>query len=179
MGEKAVALGVAGIMKAKSKLGIGTIRKRPRKKPSSNNKKLGKGIYFAAAVRRGCKGIAGKKYKSINNAINDALVSIKKGNVAVHKPRSRIIPVPKKTGGILPLIPLFVGLSALGALGSSAATIANAINVANSAKNKLAETLDVNRHTRAMETIPIGKGLFLGPYKKGCGLYLKPYSKNH
>lgn len=163
-------------MKAKSKLGMGIIRKRPGKKPSSNNKKLGKGIYFAAAVRRGRKGIAGKKYKSINNAINDALVSIKKGNVAVHKPRSRIIPVPKKTGGILPLIPLFVGLSALGALGSSAATIANAINVANSAKNKLAEQ---QRHNRAMETIPIGKGLFLGPYKKGCGLYLKPYSKNH
>ncbi|KAK9738176.1 Phospholipase A2-like domain [Popillia japonica] len=50
----------------------------------------------------------------------------------------RIIPVPKK-GGILPLIPIFAGLSALGALSGGAAAIAKAVNQASQAKKQLSE----------------------------------------
>lgn len=40
--------------------------------------------------------------------------------------QKRIIPLPK-TGGILPFIPIFAGLSALGSLTGGAADVANAV----------------------------------------------------
>lgn len=49
---------------------------------------------------------------------------------------SRIIPVPNKIGGALPLIPIFAGLSALGALMGGSASVANAaISASNAKKN--------------------------------------------
>lgn len=93
----------------------------------------------------------------------------------------RVIPLPK-VGGVLPLIPIFAGLSALGALMGGSASISNAVINANSAKNKLKES---QKHNETMEAIALGKqplrsgnGLFLTPYKKGYGLYVKHYSNS-
>lgn len=97
----------------------------------------------------------------------------------------RVIPVPK-IGGILPLVPIFAGLSALGALLGGTASVTNAVMTTNNAKQKLAEN---KRHNEMMEAISLGKstsnnrngkGLFLAPYKKSFGLYLNssPHSKN-
>ncbi|KAF0716903.1 Uncharacterized protein FWK35_00028989 [Aphis craccivora] len=51
-----------------------------------------------------------------------------------NKKTPRIIPIPKK-GGVLPLIPIFAGLSALGALTGGVGNIVKVINELNSGKN--------------------------------------------
>lgn len=85
----------------------------------------------------------------------------------------RVIPLPK-TGGFLPLLPIFAGLSALGSIAGGAAGIAKAVNDSKSAQISLQES---KRHNRAMEAIALGKGLYVKPYKKGNGLFIN-YSKN-
>ena len=77
-----------------------------------------------------------------------------------------------KTGGILPLIPLFAELSAVGALAGGAGGIVKAVNDSKAAKQQLEEN---KRHNKTMESIAMGKGLYLKPYKRGFGLYLKPW----
>jgi hypothetical protein len=91
----------------------------------------------------------------------------------------RIIPVPK-IGGALPLIPIFAGLSAIGSLIGSTTGVIRAVNAAHEAKKQLTEN---ERHNKMMETIAIGKptkgyGLYMTPYKKGLGLYIRPDTKN-
>lgn len=73
---------------------------------------------------------------------------MKKGKGKTTKGKGlRVIPIPK-TGGILEyLIPILTGLSSIG-------------NIAGDASKLLK-----------------GKGLKLGPYKKGYGLYLRPYQE--
>jgi hypothetical protein len=95
------------------------------------------------------------------------------GRGKIRKPR--IIPIPK-TGGILPLVPIFAGLSAIGSLIGGTAGIAKAINDSGTARKKLEEA---NRHNKMMESIAIrnGKGIFLKPYRKGLGLFLGKHPK--
>lgn len=78
----------------------------------------------------------------------------------------RIIPVPK-SGGFLPLIPIFAGLSAAGSLVGGAAGVAKAINEFKTAKKQLSE---LERHNKQIEAVCIGKGLHLKPYKNGLGI---------
>lgn len=172
--EKIAALAVQGAMKAKTTLGLGL--KHPTKKRCNTKKKTvrGKAISFLAAVREARKSIGGDKQLTLQKAAQRALQSIRKSGRKILPPRQRIIPVPK-TGGFLPLIPLFAGLSALGALSGGAAAVANAVNQAKANRAKLDEE---KRHNMSMEQKPVGKGLYMYPYKKGYGLYLKPFSKN-
>lgn len=92
----------------------------------------------------------------------------------------RIIPVPK-LGGVIPLIPIFAGLSALGAFVGGSASVANVVSSANDAKQRLKEA---QCHNETMEAIAIGKskkrgnGLFLSPHKNGLGLFVRPYDNN-
>lgn len=106
-----------------------------------------------------------------------ALIAAKKSSSPAIIQIPQIIPIPK-TGGMLPLIPIFAGLSALGTLAGGTAGVVRAIAAASEAKKELKEN---KRHNQMMEAISIGKsrkgnGLFLKPYGKGYGLYLKPYS---
>lgn len=160
IGEKAAALAIAGIMKGKTKLGMGSLRKKRRSR---------KVLSFAGAVNRARKLIKGRNTGNLMNVVNTALSGIKNKKIA--QPRSRILKIPK-TGGILPLIPIFAALSALGSLGGGAAAVAKAVGDAKAAAKDLKEK---ERHNRAMEAVTVGKGLHLGPYKKGFGLYLNPY----
>lgn len=86
----------------------------------------------------------------------------------------RIMKIPK-TGGVLPLVPIFAGLSALGALMGGSASITNAVISSNRAKKELDEAA---RHNKTMEAISLGKnahtgsGLYLGSYKTGLGLFI-------
>lgn len=116
-----------------------------------------------------------KKYKPKNDkaAIKFAHVAAKKmfSKSGVSVPR--VIPLPK-TGGLLPLIPIFAGLSALGSLAGGAAGIAKAVNDSKTAQKKFTESV---RHNKMLEAITLGKGLYIKPYKKGNGLYLHS-SKN-
>lgn len=130
--------------------------------------KLGAGVRNFKGLIRKMKSQL-KRYKPKNNraAIKCMYLAAKKmipKNCKVKLPR--VIPIPK-TGGILPLIPIFAGLSALGALAGGAAGITKAVNDYKLAKNDLKESV---RHNKMMESIAIGKGLYIKPYKKGKGL---------
>lgn len=168
-GEKAAALTIAGIMKGKTKLGMGTRRKSRRRLRKSGKKRLGGVISFTGAVNRARNRIKGRKGFDIMKAAKMALGAIK--TKKIRHPKTRIIKIPK-TGGILPLIPIFAALSALGSVGGGAAAIAKAVGDAKAAAKDLKEK---ERHNKAMEAVAVGNGLYLGPYKKGFGLYLNPY----
>lgn len=150
-GEKMASWLVKNAMKAKLKTGAGVnsfkngvskIRAHLMKHKCKNNKAAIKFAYTAA--------------KKIFN---------KKKGIRV----PRLIPIPTKTGGFLPLIPIFAGLSALGSLAGGAAGIAKAVNDYKSAQQNLKES---ERHNKTMESIAIGKGFYVKPYKKGSGLCL-------
>lgn len=171
LSERASSLLVTNLMKAKTKFGLGIMS--PKK-----NKKVTKKSKFTSTFQKIKKEVKSKNPKNIDESIKVALAAAKKilngKNNKLFK-TARIIPVPK-VGGIIPfLIPLFAGLSAVGALSGGAAGIARAVNQASSAKKKLSE---MKRHNETMESIAIGRGLYLKPYKKGFGLYLAPQTKN-
>lgn len=197
LGERAAALGVSGIMKTKSAIGAGVKIQRRRKKSNQKRRKAGLGIRFkrSASTQKAALNAAVRNAKSVlrihkPTSIADAsILALKAAKAAVNthkiygKPNGelpRVIPVPK-IGGILPLIPVFAGLSALGALMGGSAGIASAVNSASKAKKEYNE---LKRHNESMEAIALGNtrkggtGLFLKPYKNGLGLYLTPYSKN-
>lgn len=137
--------------------------------------KAGAGVHtFKSAVSKIRSKLKKLKNKDSNNAIKIAYAAAKKlfkNKKGVRLPR--IISIPK-TGGILPLIPIFAGLSALGSLAGGAAGIAKAVNDYKTAQKNFQES---ERHNKMMESIAIGKGLYIKPYKKGRGLFVN-CSKN-
>lgn len=175
MGERSAALTVAGAMRAKmglSKLGRGISKLKCKRKKKCL-------CTFRNLMKSAKNAIKKTKPENIDAAVRiaiNAAKELKKGN-KVAKPR--IIPVPK-IGGVLPLIPIFAGLSALGSIIGSTTGVVRAIGAANEAKKQLMEN---ERHNKMMEAIAIessskGHGLYMKPYKKGLGLYIKPYPKN-
>lgn len=179
LGERAWALGVTGLMKAKRKLGMGMKNGSAKKKRVKKTTALKQ--VFQNAIKEAKDEIAKKKPQTVPSAAQVALdaakAAIKNHKISKKKIQSglpRIIPIPK-IGGVLPLIPIFAGLSALGALMGGSASIANAVVSANNAKKNLKEA---QRHNQSMEAIAIGRnaktgsGLYLMPHKKGYGLYL-------
>lgn len=133
--------------------------------------KSGAGIKgFKKIVSKIKSNLKKSKPKNTNAAIKCAYTAAKKfllKNKGVRLPR--VIPLPKM-GGILPLIPIFAGLSALGTLAGGAAGIAKTVNDYKSAQQNLSES---QRHNKMMESIALGKGLYIKSYKKGAGLYIK------
>lgn len=193
VGEKMAALGVTGIMKTKSKLGMGL---KPYVVGCSKNKKKKKKNKLEVPVSKVLKKAKDAAANQIKNkkptTVPDAAkLAVQAAKVAIknHKfPRAdiesslpRIIPVPNKIGGALPLIPIFAGLSALGALMGGSASVANAAISASNAKKNFNEA---QRHNQTMQAIALGNntktgfGLFLVPHRKGYGLFLSPHSKN-
>ncbi|KAL4135581.1 hypothetical protein QTP88_007181 [Uroleucon formosanum] len=126
--EKAVAWGVTTAMKAKRKIGGGCGFKTAIK-AAKNTMKKNIGEKNLTKLTKKCVAVARKTFK------------IKKTKIP------RTITIPKK-GGVLPLIPIFAGLSALGALTGG---VANVVKVAN----------EFNRNAPSH----LGKGLYLTPYK--------------
>lgn len=180
-GEKLAAATVVGIMGIKTAIGAGLKQKTGRK---SKKVKITKKAFNQNFLRTTIKQIGivlnKKRPKTVKDASKMALKEAKKhvkNDSTIQNYSSdfeRVIPVPK-IGGVLPLIPIFAGLSALGALSGGSAAIANAVLTANNAKKKLAES---KRHNQMMEAVAIGanksgRGVFLKPYKSGFGLYMK------
>lgn len=156
LGKRVSAFGVSGALKAKVKLGVGMRRKQAS---------------FSKALKLARASVRAQKPKDFSSAVRIANQAVK--GVTKKSRRPRIIPIPK-TGGILPLIPIFAGLSALGALAGGASGIATAVNKAKAAQEALKEN---QRHNKTMESIAMGKGLYLKPYNRGLGLYLTPHKK--
>lgn len=165
-GEKLNAYLVTNTMKAKAKLGMGM----------SKRAVCGKKI-FSSAVKNATSLLKKQKPEDINSAIKIARKSIgnsfrgKKSKVII----PRVIRVPK-IGGFLPIIPILTALSAVGALASGGASIAKAVNSAKNAKKQLEENA---RHNKAMESVAVGEGLYLKPYKKGMGLVYNKSNKEY
>lgn len=173
LGERSTALAVSAAMKAKrlaSKIGAG-IRPKLIKKRS----KARKSITFHKLVREARNTLKKNKPEDITTATKTALAAVKKQKMGKLIKTPRVIKIPTYTGGVLPLIPIFAGLSALGALTGSSASVINAINNAKSAQKMLDES---QRHNKAMESIAIGKGYYLHGNPEGKGYYLKRDSKN-
>lgn len=174
LGEKAAAWFVTTAMKTKRKFGMGLKQKLSKKKCKRKVKKPTlKQIAFGSGIRKNVrKALKSAKVRNMvkNNILETAktaLVHAKhflKENGGKRKVRTpRIIPIPKK-GGVLPLLPIFAGLSALGSLASGASGIVKAINtVKNARQNKLADSVALGKN---------GKGMFLRPYRSGFGLFL-------
>ena len=189
--EKAAAWLVTTIMKGKQRLGMGCRlptshnTKNKKKNESINNpRKIAFGAGIVRKVRDDLRKTTGKRSiakdarKVTQIAIQAARRHLKAAGGKRNIRTPRIIPIPK-VGGILPLLPIFAGLSALGSLAGTAAGIAKAVNAVKTSRDELAEK---NRHNRQMEAIAIGKngkGLYLKPYRKGLGLYLKSQSSKN
>jgi hypothetical protein len=131
-------------------------------------RKLGAGCRFKCAVSAAKKSIKNKKGEyDVMKLAKTCVAAAKKAILRKKKTKTpRIIPIPKK-GGVLPLIPIFAGLSALGSLTGGIASVVKTVNDMKSDRNV---------------PIHLGKGLYLAPYKnntyqiqKGNGLYLAPY----
>jgi hypothetical protein len=163
-GEKSAAWLVTNAMKIKRKVGGGKKKSFRTCVVNQLKKELKSGGDF-------------NKRKTLGKILKAARLSIKKAGGRRKITLPRVIPVPK-VGGILPLIPIFAGLSALGALTGGAASVARAVKDAQSAKDRLAES---KRHNKTIEAIALGKkgnGLYLKKYKSGYGLYLRKMPKN-
>lgn len=177
IGERASAWAVTNMMKAKVKLGLGmktektkrkVIRKKKKKKRAAVKKLSGICLKNVISAARNAMSESGDSRRAITSALRGARASVK--GLKVHIPR--ILPVPRKIGGLLPfLIPIFAGLSAAGALSGGAAAIVGAVNKAQAARAELGES---KRHNSTMEAIALGKGLHLKPYKQGLGLHIQP-----
>lgn len=168
--EKLASLAVAGAIKAKVKFGMGhkkTFRKKQKNKVKPIKKRsIGGKMSFANAVKVARLALTKNKKKNLRSAVYTALGAVKKIRKRVQYPRRRVIPIPK-TGGSIPLVPLFSVLETLGSLGGSAAGVIKTINEAKLARDKLIEDI---RHKNALKTRSIGSGLYIKPYKNGCGL---------
>lgn len=170
LAEKSYAYLVTNAMKAKTKFGMG-VEKKKKVKKQLNGKKL-----FSSSIKAATKIIKKEKPQDINSAIRIARKVInkslkgKKSQVII----PRIINVPK-IGGFLPLIPILTALGAVGSLATGGSAIAKAVNATKNAKNQLEESI---RHNKAMESIAVGKGLYLKPYKTGYGLVCKEHQQS-
>lgn len=153
LGEKLAANLVEKIMKAKVKSGAGLEK------------------FFKSILSYTAKKLRGGKHKNKKLAIQFAYDTARRIVNASRKTVKlpRIIPVPK-SGGFLPLLPIFAGLSAIGSIAGGAANIAKTINSYKAAKRQLDEE---QRHNKSMEAIAIGHGLHLKPYKRGFGLVIE------
>lgn len=186
LGEKGAAWLVTTVMKGKQRFGMGCqLRSQNNQKNSKTKgrKKVTRTVTFG-------KGLVSKIRKTLGESKRHEVHDLRKiSSIALKAARKhlkaaggkrniripRVIPIPK-FGGLLPLIPIFAGLSALGSLTGAAAGVAKTLQTFKTNKEQLLET---NRHNRNMEAIALGKkgnGIFLKPYRKGLGLFLN--SKN-
>jgi len=195
--ERSAAWFVTNAMKTKVKFGLGmsknkSHRRQRKRKPASNKKKQRRRHRqtrkksFASIVSQTKRILKRRNPTSIDEAIQISQQSIppsfhrrqrgqrgrRRGLANNISNIPRVIPLPK-IGGFLPLIPILTALGAVGGLASGGSAVAKAINAVKNGKEQLAEA---TRHNRYMESIAMGKGLFLKPYKKGYGLFYKPYS---
>ncbi|KAE9525812.1 hypothetical protein AGLY_014038 [Aphis glycines] len=88
------------------------------------------------------------KHKSVKK-IKKRTLAAKKGKVKKNPNGKRLILTPGQTGGAIPLIPIFAGLSALGSLMSGGASVYNAIQ--NSKMKKVFSRDDLPKKPRTIE----------------------------
>lgn len=166
LGERLSSRLVNFVMAAKRKMGAGFQRIKKKKK-----------ITFEKNVKKIQTELRLKKPKTQEAAIIMALNAARRNTSTL--PKTRIIKIPSKSGGFLPLlIPIIAALSSVGGIASGVSSVVKTINEIKDGKKKLSET---ERHNRSMEGIALknGRGMFLRPYKNGFGLSFQSPSKNY
>lgn len=159
--EKAAAWAVTTGMKAKRKMGAGCGFK-DAVKAAKNVLKKNVSETNICTLSRKCIAAAKKVFKKNGKKINKT---------------PRVIPIPK-SGGMLPLIPIFAGLSALGSLAGGATSVAKAIAEFNRTKpTHLGKGLYLTPHKDSKYKITGGEGMFLAPHtnSRGKGMFLAPH----
>lgn len=132
--------------------------------------KLGAGCGFKVAVKA-AKTMLKKNIteKNLNKLIKKCLTAAKKTfkNKKNKNQTPRVIPIPR-TGGMLPLIPIFAGLSALGSLTGGASAVAKIVSEFNrTSPTHLGKGLYLTPHKGRSYKIMSGNGLYFNPYKGG------------
>lgn len=171
IGEKLAAKLVHKVMLAKMKTGNGLKHCRTvTSKTDCRRNTFGKGMKktFKRVIEHTKKQLKKLKPKGKKMAAELAIAAVKDFAEDKTIKLPRVIPIPK-TGGVLPLIPLFAGLSAAGSLAGGAAGIAKMINDFKAAKKRFQE---LKRHNERLEALCIGKGLHLKPHKNGLGIFV-------
>ena len=170
LGERMNALLVSNIVNAKRKLGMSLNKLTRRKKTMKKSiKKKVKKIVLRKIVAAEKKAMDTKN-EHIQTALSGAREALKAVGGKRNVKFPRVLPIPHKIGGFLPfLVPILTTLAAKGGLASSVTSIVKTIKDIKNAKQQLNENI---RHNKAMETVSLGKGLFLKPYKKGLVLHL-------
>lgn len=164
--EKAASWLVTTAMKAKRKIGGG-------------------GCGFKHAINAARKALKGKLDKSnIVKLMETCIAAAKKSISAIKKKKNRmprIIPIPR-SGGMIPLISIFAGLSALGSLTGGISGMVKTIQEWKSNRNApvhLSEGLYLTPHKDGKYKVEKGAGLYLAPYKGGLlKKNIKKMSKN-
>lgn len=96
------------------------------------------------AAKKAMRRSSGAKV-AIKSAIRDVQKAVKSVADKNQVQNARFLPIPSKVGSVLPLIPIFVGLSAFGALTAGAVGVAKAINDASRAQQQLTEDQRYNK----------------------------------
>lgn len=157
-----------------------TIMKKNRVKQEVKKKIKNKKYTFKKLISETKRSMKAVNPQNADDILNTAMLAarhIKTKNKNISTPR--VIPIPKY-GGVLPLIPIFAGLSALGSLDGGYQAIVNAIVSTKNGRKTLNENKQLKK-TTGMGAIVVGKtkdhiGLYLRPYKKGYGIFMKPCS---
>lgn len=188
LGEKVASWLVTSAMNLKSRIEGGGLKRHKgagqvRRKRARRRVKR-KPFSLATIVKHAKDAIKGSGFtkshkadkKRLRYATLAAVKSVRKFRKGRKLRSQRILPLPK-SGGVLPLMPIFAGLSALGSLAPGIANIFKTIAETKDATRRFSE---LQRHNKSMEDIELkkGRGLFLKPHPKGgLGLYMKPYAE--
>lgn len=165
---------------SRSKSLLPSINGKNRVKKEIKKKRKTKKYTFKKLVWETKRAMKAVNPQNADDVLNTAMLAarhIKTKNKNISTPR--VIPVPKY-GSVLPLIPIFAGLSALGTLDGGHQAIVNALNSLKNGRKVLNENKQLKK--TGMGSIAVGKtkdcvGLYLRPYKKGYGIFMKPCSK--
>lgn len=161
--ERVNGLLVGSMMAAKLKMGMGTnTNKKNMRERKKKKKKVTLRNVITHVNKQKCWSSPHSE-SSLEDRLKSAILVSKKFMKGKSKSDStpRVIQVPK-TGGILPLIPIFAGLSALGSLAGGVSTLVKNIK-------KIKENATLEKPGK------VGDGIYLKKYKAGMGLYLKKY----
>lgn len=160
-GEKFAAWLVTNAMKAKVHLGQGMKRKRKERVR-----------FYRAVVKPVLKELRLNSNADAYQIAKKNIRRIGRKNIVV----PRVILLPKKGGFLVPLIS---GHAALGGLIGAGSSVISTVKKVQDAKEQLAEA---QRHNAVMEAIAIGKkgsGLYIEPYRKGFGLFIRRNKKKN
>ncbi len=158
-------------------------KKKPRKGGRFNRRKsriLGRGnrrrslhprrktriTTFSSALHQARNAI--RNTKSLDNAVKNALIALRKLPPGNRKSVPRVIPIPKLGGGI-PIVPILAGLNAFGRIAGTVGTIIDTIKEIIDIKRKIFNGGGLLR--KYPLTSITGGTLYIGPYRKGVGLY--------